>query len=92
MWGIGVNSKTSLETLSGFLAFNRAFWILKSGLYLKDCCVTIVQLWIRQRSPRCARMLPQPGFFAQLDLPEMHYSPARAFEASHRIIIHLGEV
>ena len=49
-------------------------------------------LRIRQRSPRIATMPLQRVSFTEKDLPEMHFVPVRALNASHWTGVDLGEV
>ena len=46
----------------------------------------------RQSSPRCVVVSLQKLIFTDLDLPEMHFCPARSVKASHWNEMHLGEV
>ena len=47
---------------------------------------------MRQSSPRCVMVPLQSMGFADIDLPEMHSCPVRAFGAPHWTGMHLGEV
>ena len=49
-------------------------------------------LRISQNSPRSVRVSLQSTSFAEKDLPEMHFVPARGLNASPWTGMHLGEV
>ena len=50
------------------------------------------KLLFRQSPPRCVMVPLQSMSFADLDLPEMHFVPARGLNASPWTGMHLGEV
>ena len=97
-WGIWVNSKMHLQTVSGFWDFNRAFSQNSPNRFPPQPPRFVAEkrrlraLGIRHSSPRNVMVPLQRVSFTDFDLPEMHFVPWRAFEASHWTGMHLGGV